>query len=80
MSRTASTGIRVEPVLKAAVESAAKAHGRTVAQWIERLILKEMSHGEVTNATAGLEASPARTNVPPVVAEEASKQPRSPTL
>jgi hypothetical protein len=38
MTRSASIGIRVEPDLKAAVERAAKDDGRTVAQWIERLM------------------------------------------
>jgi hypothetical protein len=38
MTRSASIGIRVEPDLKAAVEKAAKDDGRTVAQWIERLM------------------------------------------
>ncbi|RYF21989.1 MAG: toxin-antitoxin system HicB family antitoxin [Oxalobacteraceae bacterium] len=39
MARTASIGIRVEPELKARAEAAAKADGRTLAQWIERLIV-----------------------------------------
>ncbi len=42
MARTASIGIRVEPELKAAVEKAATADGRTVAQWIERLIVQQL--------------------------------------
>ena len=41
MARTASIGIRVEPELKAKVEAAAKADGRPVAQWIERLLIRE---------------------------------------
>jgi predicted HicB family RNase H-like nuclease len=40
--RTASIGIRVEPTLKAEVEKLAKEDGRTVAQWIERLIVREL--------------------------------------
>lgn len=42
MARTASIGIRVEPALKAQVEAAAQADGRTVAQWIERLMTREL--------------------------------------
>jgi hypothetical protein len=42
MTRTASIGIRVEPEVKAAVEAAAKADDRTVAQWIERLLVREL--------------------------------------
>lgn len=42
MARTASIGIRVEPEVKAAIEKAAKADERTVAQWIERLMVREL--------------------------------------
>lgn len=42
MARTASIGIRVEPELKAAVEKAARDDDRTVAQWIERLMVREL--------------------------------------
>lgn len=42
MARTASIGIRVEPGLKAAVEKAARDDDRTVAQWIERLMIREL--------------------------------------
>jgi hypothetical protein len=42
MARTASIGIRVEPEVKAAVEKAAKSDDRTVAQWIERLMIREL--------------------------------------
>ena len=42
MARTASIGIRVEPSVKEAVEKAAKADDRTVAQWIERLMIREL--------------------------------------
>ncbi|WP_408015554.1 YlcI/YnfO family protein [Rhodovarius lipocyclicus] len=42
MTRTASIGIRVKPELKAQIEAAAKADGRTMAQWIERLIVREL--------------------------------------
>lgn len=42
MARTASIGIRVEPEVKAAVEKAAREEDRTVAQWIERLMIREL--------------------------------------
>lgn len=42
MARTASIGIRVEPEIKAAVEKAAGDDDRTVAQWIERLIIRAL--------------------------------------
>lgn len=42
MARTASIGIRVEPELKEAIEDAAKADGRTVAQYIERLLIAHL--------------------------------------
>lgn len=42
MARTAALSIRVEPDIKAAVEKAAEDDGRTVAQWVERLILKAL--------------------------------------
>jgi len=42
MARTASIGIKVEPEVKAAVEKAAKADDRTMAQWVERLIVRAL--------------------------------------
>lgn len=45
MARTASIGIRVEPELKEVVEKAAKEDDRTVAQWIERAIIKVLKEG-----------------------------------
>ena len=45
MARTAAISIRVEPALKAAVEKAAKADKRTVAQWVELLLVERL--GEV---------------------------------
>ena len=51
MPRTASIGIRVEPGLKAQVEQLAKADGRTVAQWIERLLIREVSAARATAAS-----------------------------
>lgn len=40
MARTASIGIRVEPVLKKAAEKAAAADRRTVASLIEKLLVE----------------------------------------
>jgi hypothetical protein len=42
MTRTASLGIRVEPAVKTALESAAKADRRTVASYIEKLIVDDL--------------------------------------
>jgi hypothetical protein len=52
MARTASIGIRVEPEVKAAVEKAAKADDRTVAQWIERLMIRELRENGYLPQTA----------------------------
>ena len=42
MTRTASLGIRIEPIVKAALEAAAKADRRTVASYVEKLILDDL--------------------------------------
>lgn len=42
MARTASIGIRVEPKLKDALERAAKADHRTVASYIEKLVVEDL--------------------------------------
>ena len=42
MPRTASIGIRVEPELKFQVEELAKTDGRSLARWIERLLIREV--------------------------------------
>lgn len=42
MARTAAISIRVEPELKVVVEKAAKADKRTVAQWVELLIVERL--------------------------------------
>jgi hypothetical protein len=42
MTRTASLGIRVEPVVKAALERAAKQDRRTVASYVEMLIIADL--------------------------------------
>ncbi len=42
MVRSASLGIRVEPVVKDALEKAAKADRRTVAAYIEMLIVADL--------------------------------------
>lgn len=42
MARTASLGIRIEPNVKEALESAAKADRRTVAAYVEMLIIRDL--------------------------------------
>jgi hypothetical protein len=42
MARTAAVSLRVEPEVKAAVEKAARDDDRTVAQWVERLMIREL--------------------------------------
>ncbi len=42
MPKTASIGIRVEAAVKAAAEKAATADGRTLANWIERLMIQAL--------------------------------------
>jgi hypothetical protein len=42
MVRTASLGIRIEPEVKAALEEAARGDRRSVAQYVELLIIKDL--------------------------------------
>ena len=42
MARTAAIGIKIEPALKEAVEKAAADDGRSMAQWVERLIIRAL--------------------------------------
>jgi hypothetical protein len=42
LARTASLGIRVEPAVKQALESAAKSDRRTVAAYVEKLIVDDL--------------------------------------
>ena len=42
MARTAAISVRVEDELKAAVEKAAKEDGRTVAQYVERVLIAHL--------------------------------------
>lgn len=42
MARTASIGIRIEPAVKQALETAAKSDRRTVAAYIEKLIVDDL--------------------------------------
>lgn len=42
MARTASLGIRVEPAVKEALEQAAKEDRRTVASYVEKLIVEDL--------------------------------------
>lgn len=46
MVRTAAIGIRVEPELKAVLEKAAKEDGRTVASYIERILVAHLKEIE----------------------------------
>lgn len=42
MARTAALGLRIEPVVKEALEKAAKADRRTVASYVENLIVADL--------------------------------------
>ena len=42
MVRSAAIGIRVEPAIKEALERAAKEDGRTVASYLERVIIAHL--------------------------------------
>ncbi len=42
MAKTASIGIRIEPDVKVALEAAAKADRRSVASYIEKLIIEDL--------------------------------------
>jgi hypothetical protein len=42
MARTASIGLRVEPAVKDAIEAAAKSDRRSVAAYIEKLIIDDL--------------------------------------
>lgn len=50
MARDAAVSLRVEQAVKEALERAAKAEGRTVAQYVERLILADLRQkGELSD-------------------------------
>lgn len=42
MARTASLGIRIEPAVKDALEAAAKADRRTVASYVEMILIADL--------------------------------------
>ena len=42
MARTASLGIRIEPTVKAALEAAAKDDRRTVASYVELVLIEHL--------------------------------------
>ncbi|WP_181174126.1 hypothetical protein [Mesorhizobium sp. B2-3-11] len=42
MARTAALGLRIEPIVKEALERAAKEDRRTVAAYVEMLIVTEL--------------------------------------
>jgi Ribbon-helix-helix protein, copG family len=43
MAKNAAISVRVDPALKAQVEEAARADGRTVSQYVERLLVLHLS-------------------------------------
>ena len=60
MARTANIGIRVEPALKDALEEAAAADHRSVASYIERLIIAHLTDaGYLKRETKPIEKKPA---------------------
>ena len=42
MAKTAALGLRIEPIVKAALERAAKEDRRTVASYVEMLIVADL--------------------------------------
>lgn len=42
MARTAALGLRIEPIVKEALENAAKSDRRTVAAYVELLIIADL--------------------------------------
>jgi hypothetical protein len=42
LARTAALGLRIEPIVKEALEAAAKADRRTVASYVEKLIVADL--------------------------------------
>jgi hypothetical protein len=42
MARTAALGLRIEPIVKEALEAAAKADRRTVASYVEKLVVADL--------------------------------------
>lgn len=54
MARTAAVSVRVEPAVKAALEQAAKSDGRTMAQYLERLLIAHLrERGMLADVEAG---------------------------
>lgn len=45
MVRSAAVSLRVEPDVKDALEAAARADGRTMAQFVERLLISHLRSG-----------------------------------
>jgi hypothetical protein len=52
MTKTAAISVRVDPKLKEALESAAKADDRTVAQYVERLLIAHLKSAGLLNGPA----------------------------
>lgn len=42
MARTAALGLRIEPIVKEALEKAAKDDRRTVAAYVEKLVVEDL--------------------------------------
>lgn len=54
MARTAAVSVRVEPAVKAALEQAARADDRTLAQYVERLLVAHLrERGLLADVEAG---------------------------
>jgi predicted HicB family RNase H-like nuclease len=45
MPKTAAISVRVAPEIKAAAEKAATADGRTLANWVERVLAQKLREG-----------------------------------
>ena len=58
MTKTAAISVRVDPALKAALEAAAKADGRTLAQYVERALAAHLRNEDLlTQRAAGTGSS-----------------------
>ncbi|GLK71274.1 hypothetical protein GCM10017643_13890 [Ancylobacter dichloromethanicus] len=53
MARTAAISLRVEPAVKEALEAAAKADERTMAQYVERLLIAHLRDKQLLPPSAG---------------------------
>ncbi|MBO6892855.1 MAG: hypothetical protein JJ866_13010 [Roseibium sp.] len=53
MARTASLGLRIEPTVKAALEIAAKEDRRTVASYVELVLIEHLKAKGYLDAESG---------------------------